>query len=70
MGDPTAIDRVFEAGFGQEIAGINALVVGLARPTVGQVMVIVGVILHIVATARRKRVDRELTVPAPWTFSG
>ncbi|GAA1976868.1 hypothetical protein [Microbacterium pumilum] len=70
MGDPTAFEYVFEAGFGQEIAGVNALIVGLGAAMIGQVMVIVGIILHIVATARRRRVDRELTVPAPWNFAG
>lgn len=69
-GDRAAFDSVFEAGFGQEIAGVNALIVGLAAATIGQVMLIVGIALHVVATARKKRVDRELTIPSPWTFTG
>lgn len=67
-GNPDAVFAMFEAGFGQEIAGVNTLVVAAVLATGGQILLIVGIVLHIVATARRKRADREFTVPAPWGF--
>jgi hypothetical protein len=70
MDDPGAFERIGDAFFGQEIAGMNAIIVAVALATIGQVVLLVGVVLHIVATSRRKRVDRELTVPAPWAFPG
>jgi hypothetical protein len=39
--------------------------VGFAMWTVGIILMIIGIILHVVATSRRKRVDRELPMPRP-----
>ena len=31
----------------------------------GQILLIIGIVLHVVATSRRKRVDREFPLPRP-----
>jgi hypothetical protein len=33
---------------------------------VGILVLIIGIVLHIVAAARRKRVDRDYPMPAAW----
>jgi hypothetical protein len=67
VGDPAVFQQAFDS-FGQEIAGINAFILGMLIAAVGQIMLIVGIVLHIVATARRKRADRELAAPPAWLF--
>lgn len=52
--------------FGRDIAGIPSGLLGWALAALGMLLVVVGIVLHIVATSRRKRVERELPVPAPW----
>lgn len=52
--------------FGQDIAGIPSGLLGWALAAVGALMLIVGIVLHVVATSRRKRVDREYSVQPPW----
>ena len=52
--------------FGRDIAGIPSGLLGWALAALGMLLVIVGIVLHVVATSRRKRVERELPVPAPW----
>ena len=46
--------------FGPPIFGVPSFVWAVGLSTAGTVMLIVGAILHITATARRRRVDREL----------
>jgi pSer/pThr/pTyr-binding forkhead associated (FHA) protein len=41
------------------------LFIGFGLFLAGNVLLIIGIVLHIVATARRRRVDRELPVPRP-----
>jgi beta-lactamase regulating signal transducer with metallopeptidase domain len=67
VGDPAVFQQAFDS-FGQEIAGVNAFILGMLIAAVGQIMLIVGIVLHIVATARRKRADRELAAPPAWLF--
>lgn len=63
-GDSQAFEDLF-AAFTQEVAGVSVLLVAAAASTLGQILLVVGIVLHIVATSRRKRVDRELPIPAP-----
>jgi uncharacterized membrane protein len=49
--------------FGRDIAGIPSGLLGWALGALGMLLVIVGIVLHVVATSRRKRVERELPVP-------
>ncbi|MFI6829933.1 FHA domain-containing protein [Kribbella sp. NPDC050241] len=44
---------------------LTTLVGGLIN-TLGILLIIIGIVLHIVATSRRKRVDRELPPPRPY----
>jgi hypothetical protein len=59
-----------EDPFGPDIAGVPSAFIGWALAGVGMLMLGVGVVLHIVAASRRRRVDRELTVPPPWLVPG
>ena len=52
--------------FGSEIAGIPSGLLGWAIGAVGMLMLIIGIVLHVVATSRRKRVDREMPLPDSW----
>jgi hypothetical protein len=48
--------------------GVAGLAVGFFAVVVGGVMLTVGVIMHIAAAARRRRIDQELPLPPPpWT---
>jgi pSer/pThr/pTyr-binding forkhead associated (FHA) protein len=52
--------------FGPGIAGVPAGLLGWAIGALGSLILIVGIVMYIVATARRRRVERELAVPSPW----
>jgi FHA domain len=56
--------------FGQDIGGVPSGLLGWAIAAIGALLVVVGIVLHIVATSRRRRVDRELAVPPPWQGAG
>jgi Inner membrane component of T3SS, cytoplasmic domain len=51
---------------GKDIFGIPSGLLGWAIAALGLLMLLLGIVLHIVATSRRRRVDRELPMPAPW----
>jgi hypothetical protein len=53
--------------FGAKIGGIPSGLLGWALGALGGVVLLVGIVLHIVAAARRKRVDRDYPMPGPWT---
>jgi hypothetical protein len=46
--------------FGRTVDGIPSGLIGWAMAALGMLLIIVGIVLHIVATSRRKRIDREL----------
>ena len=50
----------------REVAGVPTFVYGAVVASVGSVLLMVGVVLHVVATARTRRVERDLTVLPPW----
>jgi len=52
--------------FGREIGGVPIGLIGWALGAVGMMLLIVGIILHIVATSRRRRVEREFPLHPPW----
>jgi predicted component of type VI protein secretion system len=52
--------------FGRPILGIPSGLLGWAIGAVGSLMLIIGIVLHIVATSRRRRVEREYPLPMPW----
>ena len=52
--------------FGRPIFGIPSGLFGWALAAVGSLMLIIGIVLHIVATSRRRRVERDYPLPMPW----
>jgi hypothetical protein len=56
--------------FGRPIGGIPSGLLGWAIAAVGALMLMIGIVLHIVATSRRRRVAREYPVPMPWPPGG
>lgn len=58
--------------FGPDVGGVPLALLGWALAALGMLLLTVGFILHIVAASRRKRVDRELPMPAPppWSVPG
>jgi pSer/pThr/pTyr-binding forkhead associated (FHA) protein len=56
--------------FGKEIAGIPFGLVGWAVAALGSILLVVGIVLHVVATSRRRRAYREFPVlPPSWPGS-
>ena len=51
--------------FGPKIAGIPSGLLGFAICAVGTVLLGIGIVLHIVAAARRRRINQELPLPPP-----
>ena len=56
--------------FGRPIFGIPSGLLGWAIGAVGALMLVIGIVLHIVATSRRRRVEREYPLPMPWPPNG
>jgi pSer/pThr/pTyr-binding forkhead associated (FHA) protein len=56
--------------FGRPILGIPSGLLGWAIGAIGALMLIIGIVLHIVATSRRRRVEREYPLPVPWPPNG
>jgi hypothetical protein len=56
-------NKVLVDPFGSDLAGLPYGLLGWAIATVGAIMLIVGIVLHVVATARRRQLDRDLP---PW----
>ena len=52
--------------FGREVGGVPIGLAGWALAAVGVLMLIVGIVLHVVATSRRKQAYREFPVLPPW----
>ena len=49
--------------FGKEVGGVPLIVVAAALNSFGILLIVIGIVLHVVATARRKDVDRRLPDP-------
>jgi pSer/pThr/pTyr-binding forkhead associated (FHA) protein len=52
--------------FGRPIFGIPSALFGWAMAAVGSLMLVIGIVLHIVATSRRRRVEHDYPLPMPW----
>ena len=52
--------------FGHPILGIPSGLLGWAIGAIGALMLVIGIVLHIVATSRRRRVERDYPLPMPW----
>jgi pSer/pThr/pTyr-binding forkhead associated (FHA) protein len=51
---------------GRPVFGIPSGLLGWAIAAIGAVMLVIGIVLHIVATSRRRRVEREYPMPVLW----
>ena len=54
------------APFGRDVAGITFGLLGWATAAVGMLLLITGIVLHGIATSRRKHVERDFPLPVPW----
>lgn len=52
--------------WGEEIGGVPLGFIGWAVAAVGMLMMIVGIVLHIVATSRQRRTVNEPVIPPEW----
>jgi hypothetical protein len=56
--------------FGREIGGVPVGLAGWALAALGAILLIVGIVLHIVATSRRRRAYRDFPMLPPWQSAG
>jgi hypothetical protein len=56
--------------FGREIGGVPLGLAGWALAALGMILLVVGIVLHIVATSRRRRAYRDFPVLPPWPGAG
>jgi len=56
--------------FGREIGGVPFGLAGWALAAIGMILLVVGIVLHIAATSRRRRAYREFPVLPPWPDAG
>ena len=56
--------------FGREIGGVPFGLVGWALAALGMILLVVGIVLHVVATSRRRRAYRDFPVLPPWPDAG
>jgi hypothetical protein len=52
-----------ENPFGRELGGVPIVLIGGGAEILGLLMIVIGIVLHVVATARRRDVDRRLPDP-------
>jgi FHA domain-containing protein len=52
--------------FGREVGGVPIGLVGWALGAAGMLLLIIGIVLHVIATSRRKQAYREFPVLPPW----
>jgi hypothetical protein len=58
--DPSSFDP-----FGRTVGGVPLLEIGYAATFLGVLMIVIGIVLHVAATARRKQVDQRYPMPPP-----
>lgn len=49
--------------FGGDVGGFPAGIIGWALAAAGSFLIVLGIVLHVVAASRRKRVDRDFPLP-------
>ena len=64
-GLPSVTDGLPGAANGGLPAPFRYYMIGVFTVMGGQILLIIGIVLHVVATSRRKRVDREFPLPRP-----
>jgi hypothetical protein len=70
LGDVSSIDPSgFSDFYGRPLFGIPSGLVGFGLSGIGSVLLVFGIVLHVVASARRRRIDRDLPLPSPWPYT-
>jgi hypothetical protein len=70
LGDPSSMDMDgFSDFYGEPVLGVPSGLVGFGLSGVGSVLLLFGIVLHVVAASRRRRVEREHPLPAPWPYA-
>ena len=57
---------MFVVGFGPSVGGIPIGLIGWTLAATGTLLLVLGIVLHVVATSRRKQAYREFPVLSPW----
>jgi pSer/pThr/pTyr-binding forkhead associated (FHA) protein len=57
---------MFVVGFGPSVGGIPIGLIGWTLAATGMLLLVFGIVLHVVATSRRKQSYREFPVLSPW----
>ena len=66
--DPKTAQDAFENMWGRELGGVPIGFIGWAVGLVGLLMMAIGLVLHVIATSRRRRVERDFTPVPPAGF--
>jgi hypothetical protein len=56
--------------FGREVGGIPIGLAGWALAALGAMLLVVGIVLHVIATSRRRHAYRDFPVLPPWSDAG
>jgi FHA domain-containing protein len=64
ISDPTSIDMADP--FGPTVGGVPLGLLGWAAAALGVLLIVIGIVLHVVATARRRRVDASHPLPGAY----
>ncbi len=56
--------------FGRDVGGVPIGLAGWALGALGMILLIVGIVLHVVATSRRRRAYRDFPMLPPWPGAG
>lgn len=56
--------------FGAELFGVPSGVLGWAAAALGAILMVVGTVLHVIASAKRKHLDRDLPLPGRQRHAG
>ncbi len=65
LGDPSPAPPDFSDFYGTPILGIPSGLLGFGLSGIGSMLLVFGIALHVVASARRRRLDREPPHPHP-----
>ena len=68
LGDPSPAPPDFSDFYGTPIFGIPSGLLGFGLSGIGSMLLVFGIALHVVAAARRRRLDRDLPHPYPTSW--
>lgn len=68
LGDAIGSEQITDppqSPFGEEVGGVPLMVIAAGLEVAGVLMIVIGIVLHVTATARRRDVDRRYPVHPP-----